>query len=47
MLAIDDSASIFCAREVRGIISIENAVTSRAISFWTAADWGSRPRKLT
>ena len=41
---MDDSASIFCAREMRGIISIENAVTLRAASLVTAAEDLSRPR---
>ena len=41
MLAIEDSVSIACARVVRGMASVEKAVTFRAASARTAARFRS------
>ena len=41
MLAIDDSVSIDCARVVRGMASVANAVIFRAASARTASRWRS------
>ena len=46
MFAIDDSASIFCARVMRGTWSIAIALMPRAASWLTSAEFCAGYRKL-
>ena len=45
MVAIDDSASMLWARVMRGMSSIENALTPRSATAWAAAGSASGSEK--
>ena len=47
MLAIDDSASSFCAREMRGTLSIASTVAFRAASCCSRSGFCAGQMKLT
>ena len=47
MLAIEDSASIFCAREMRGTLSIASTVALRAASCCISSGFCAGQMKLT